>query len=83
MTIAVGTPIVTIETAPAASAPLSQTDAPGGGDAQSETAEGGAEGGGAVLVRYAWAAVPFQYKTAGLYAEGLPAGPFVYKATMR
>lgn len=42
-----------------------------------------AEAGGAVLVRYAWAAVPFQYKTAGLYAEGLPAGPFVYKATMR
>ena len=36
--------------------------------------------GGAVLVRYAWAAVPFQYKAAGLYAEGLPAGPFVTKA---
>lgn len=52
VTIAVGTPIVTIETAPAASAPLSQADAPGGGDAQSETAEGGAEGGGAVLVGY-------------------------------
>ena len=38
-----------------------------------------AEAGGAVLVRYAWAAVPFQYKAAGLYAEGLPAGPFVAK----
>ena len=40
-----------------------------------------AEAGGAVLVRYAWAAVPFQYKAAGLYAktEGLPAGPFVVK----
>ena len=41
------------------------------------------QAGGAVLVRYAWAAVPFQYKAAGLYAEGLPAGPFVAKAASR
>lgn len=35
-----------------------------------------------MLVRYGWAAIPFDYKKAGLYAksEGLPAGPFVIKA---
>ena len=34
-----------------------------------------------MLVRYGWAAIPFDYKKAGLYAksEGLPAGPFVIK----
>jgi len=38
-------------------------------------------GEGAVLVRYGWAAVPFQYKAALIYAkaEAMPAGPFVKK----
>ena len=41
-----------------------------------------ATAGAGVLVRYGWAAVPFDYKKAGLYAkaEGLPAGPFVVAA---
>ena len=40
-----------------------------------------AKAGGAVLVRYGWAAVPFQYKAALIYAkaEAMPAGPFVKK----
>ncbi|OJW02302.1 MAG: branched-chain alpha-keto acid dehydrogenase subunit E2 [Microbacterium sp. 67-17] len=52
VTVAVGTPIVTIEAA-SADAPLSQTDGSGAGESHSVTAEAdGAEGGGAVLVGY-------------------------------
>jgi hypothetical protein len=39
----------------------------------------GGPNGGKMLVRYAWAAVPFEYKQAAVYAkeEAFPAGPFV------
>jgi len=48
-------------------------------------ARGAVHGDGPVLVRYAWAAVPFQYKAAVLYGgdskdEMLPAGGFVIPA---
>ena len=41
--------------------------------------EAGGALGGKMVVRYAWSAVPFEYKDAAVYAkaEGLPAGPFI------
>jgi len=57
VTVAVGTPIVTIEAAPAASAPsaaapVSGMHGSGAAESPSVTPEAGAEGGGAVLVGY-------------------------------
>lgn len=37
--------------------------------------------GGKVVVRYAWAAAPYEYKQASLYAGGYPAGPFIAVVT--
>ena len=39
--------------------------------------------GGRCLVRYGWAAVPFEYKYSAVFAkaEAMPAGPFVLPIT--